>query len=91
MNPSAPESAEYFDPELVAYVMRKPERTRPTRVLTSFGDLGEDWAIGTTHVLYHDQTNAGLGTYTVVGIADFSTGRKTGEVPDRQLSHAVFK
>lgn len=91
MADGTPKSAEYFDEGQVAYIMSKPERTRPTRVLTSFGDLGPAWAIGTTHTLRHDQTWAKLGTYTVVGIATFRSGSKVGEVPNRALSHAVFK
>lgn len=79
----------------VGYVFSKPERTRPTRVVLSSGDLGENWAIGTVHLLQHDQTSARLGRYTVVGIVYFDNDGEVaaweGDVPDRKLASAVFK
>lgn len=93
INPSNPKGAEYYDEGQVAFIMRRLDkpRTRPTRVFTSFGGLGEEWAIGTKHSCRHDQTNAFLGDYEVVGTVVFKTGEKQGDVPNLKMSHAVFK
>lgn len=92
MNPVHPEDAEYFDEGQVAYVMQRTDkpRTRPTEVATSFGPFDPD-ALGREVEVRHDQTNAYLGTYTVVGVTDFRTGHYVGLVPDRKLNHRVFK
>jgi hypothetical protein len=78
-----------------AYIMSKPERTRPTRVFVSSGLLSESWNIGNTWECRHDQTGTKLGDYTVVGIvfydADGNVARTVGNVPDRKLAPAVFK
>lgn len=91
MNPRYPGTATYWDKEQVAYVLFKlsDERTRPTRVVTSFGSA--DLRIGDEADFYHDQTGAQLGRYMVVGIADYRTMTFKGEVPDRALKHSVFK
>lgn len=91
LNPARPEGADYYDPNLVAYVMFKlnDERTRPTRVITSHGVA--TWNLGEKYSLYHDQTGAFLGDYEVVGIADFALGYAVGDIPDRMLKHSVFK
>lgn len=91
INPHAPESNEYHDRRDVDYILQKDDRTRPTRVASSAGDLGPAFAIGTQHRFYHDQTMAGLGYYTIVGIVDYSAGSMRGEVPNRKLSYSVFK
>lgn len=93
MNPASPTGATYFDAGQVAYVMTRVDepRSRPTRVLTSFGGLSANWAVGTVHDLRHDQTWGRLGSYRVVGVATFATGATEGEVPNRKLAHAVFK
>ncbi len=88
MNPSHPQDAEYFDPGQVAYIVRDGEKIR---VWTSFGDLGERWALGTNHIAKHDQTLRTLGFFTVIGKVVFATGEKIGVVPNRKLSHCVFK
>jgi hypothetical protein len=88
MNPSRPEDAEYFDPGQVAYIVQDGSKFR---VWTSFGDLGEKWNIGTFHDAKHDQTFRRLGYFKVIGKAVFATGEKTGNVPNRKLSHCVFK
>lgn len=52
------------------YIMKKDERTRPTRALIfSSGEMGPRWALGTHHSLIHDQLCTHLGHYWVVGIA----------------------
>jgi hypothetical protein len=91
INPAAPQSATYYDPDQVAYVMRRMDvpRTRPTCVATSFGTA--DGKIGDRWVFIHDQTGARLGEYEVVGIAIFKTGETIGEVPNANINHRVFK
>jgi hypothetical protein len=95
-----PDSFPFGGPEWmvgsVVYVMAKPERTRPTRVFISGGgSVGADWRIGNVWRCRHDQTNALLGTYTVVGIvvygADGEVIRTVGETPNVKMAAAVFK
>ena len=92
LNPATGEG-EYGEPDKqVAYVMFRldgPTRTRPTRVITSFGDVG--WQLGEQYRLYHDQTGKKLGEYEVVGINDGVNGFSVGDVPDRKVKHSVFK
>jgi len=91
MNPSHPEGAVYFDKDQVVYVMRRLDvpRTRPSRVITSFGRISND--IGDKVSIFHDQTGAFLGDYELVGIREYTSGRTQGEVPDRLIPHSVFK
>jgi len=91
MNPSNPVDATYYDEGQVAYIMQKEDATKPTRVFTSFGELGGKWAIGEVIECRHDQDNSLLGIMTVVGTVVYKTGEKEGNVPDRKLAHAVFK
>lgn len=91
MNPASPSSAIYYDAKQTAFVLFKlnDDRVFPTRVVTTFGDaslhrIGDVWHIR------HDQTNAFLGTYQIVGIHEFGRSVK-GWVPDRKISHSVFK
>lgn len=90
INPRRPQTATYFDLDQTAYVMFKlnDARTRPTRVLTSFGAM---WKLDEVVELFHDQTGAQLGTYKVVGIHDFRSGEMAGNVPDSKIKHAVLK
>lgn len=88
INPAFPQQAEYFDTDQTAFVVRDGEKTR---VWTSFGDFGESWAVGTSHIAHHDQTLRRLGYFTVIGKVNFATGEKTGEIPNRKLPHDVFK
>ena len=88
MNPCQPESAEYFDPGQVAYIVQDGNRFR---VWTSFGDLGEKWNIGTFHDAKHDQSWKHLGLFKVIGKVVFKTGVVDGMVPNRKLAHGVFK
>ena len=92
LNPATPHTAEYYDRDLVAYVLWKLEdnRSRPTRVLTGYG-LQPDWKLETVLELYHDQTGAQLGSYRIVGIVDFASGEKVGNVIDFALKHSVLK
>ena len=90
-NPWDTTTIEYFDAQQVGYILQKPERTRPTRIVMSAGDLGPGFALDTWHDFYHDQTGAQLGRYQVVGIARYDIGQMVGDVPDRALAYAVFK
>jgi hypothetical protein len=92
LNPAAPETGEFYDPRQVAFVLFKmnENRTRPTRVVTSFGGYDAS-QVGDVWELRHDQTDAYLGDYKVVGIVDFTTGAKHGEVPNRPIKLAVAK
>jgi hypothetical protein len=91
-NPDAPE---YAGDGSVGYVFKKEQRGRPTRLVLSSGEMGSAWDIGTVHRLEHDQTQATLGTYTVVGIIHYDEDGLAmydeGEVPDRKIATAVFK
>jgi len=90
MNPRKPEAAEYFDREQVAYIVAPDGSDKATRVITSFGSpLG--WNVGTIHALRHDQTFASLGFVRVVGVIEYASGFEVGDVPNRSLSHSVFK
>lgn len=91
INPANPAGATYYDKDQTAFVLFKmdDDRVFPTRVVTTFGGPGGH-RIGDTWVIRHDQTNAYLGTYQVVGIHDFGVSVE-GWVPDRKISHAVFK
>jgi hypothetical protein len=95
MNPASPETADYYEKDQFAYVVEKldwaGQPSKTYRVLTSFGDLGEAWKIGTSHEIHHDQTFRNLGFFKVVGTHDYKTGTKAGEVPDKKLAHWVFK
>jgi hypothetical protein len=93
MNPVHPQDNEYWDSEETgfAYIVRKVGKDRASKILVSAGWLGSAWEIGTTHEIYHDQTGAQAGYFTVVGTIDFASGVLSGDVPDRKLAHSVFK
>ena len=74
-------------------------RTRPSRLIFSHGsplnELGID-LIGQEFVARHDQTNAKLGVYKIVGLViwDSEKGdvlRTAGDVPDVKLSQNTYK
>jgi hypothetical protein len=81
----------------VAYLLKKDERTRPTRLVFSGGGMVDTdrWGIGAQWDCRHDQTGARLGNYTVVGIVIYdgegNVARYEGDVPDRRIKGAVFK
>lgn len=92
MNPRYPFAAVYYDKGQTAYVLNKlnETRTRPTRVITSFGPL-YGVKIGTELALDHDQDSSWLGDYEVVGIHHFESGETAGNVIDFKLRHSVVK
>lgn len=92
INPAAPDRSHYaFGQGMVGYVLFKVNeaRTRPTRVLTGYGDCG--WRIGDMIHLHHDQTGAYMGEYRVHGIVDFDTMETAGEVPSIKIKWQVMK
>lgn len=102
MNPMAPEAAEYFDREQIAYILDNGDRQI---VLTSFGGLGrfeynpdtgkrelEEYEVGDRVVLHHDQTGRTMHRWTITGVAHFAdTSLNTGMILDRKLAHFVVK
>lgn len=92
LNPLFPADSVYYDVGQTAYVLFKTSdaRTRPTRVLTSFGALS-DWHVGKEVDLSHDQTGRLLGRYRVVGVHHFASGERVGDVPNMKLKHCVAK
>jgi hypothetical protein len=100
INPAAPQGAEYYDKDQVAYIVRKVGRStgavlpeaNALRVLTSYGNLGGAWMVGTRHNAQHDQTGRDLGRFEVVGVVTFADpAAATGEIPGRKVKHWVFK
>jgi len=93
INPTQLAASAFYFKEMVAYVLFKQNesRTRPTRVLTSYGSLG--WKVGDVKYLQHDQTGAYLGEYMVSGIAygDPDAGMSVGDVPSISIKHCVVK
>lgn len=90
INPARNEG-EYASEGTMLLVLFKVDdsRTRPTRVVSTYGGEGHHH-LGQEAVCFHDQTNARLGHYRVVGIRH-ADGRTEGEVPDRKIKHSVFK
>lgn len=93
INPTKPEEHWCWEPTDYLYVVQKTDASGKVTgrlVLRSCGDLGADWAIGTVHDLYNDQTHRCYGTWTVVGTKR-SHFAGDGEVPNRKLAYYVFK
>src|SRR5688500_10650162 len=92
LNPKVPNGATYYDPTTVVYVLFKlnDKRTRPTRVVTSAGGI-RGWKLGTILHLEHDQTQAYLGEYMIVGVKDFGNDEAAADIPDRAIKHSVLK
>lgn len=91
-------SLEYADlnpgSDMIAYVLHKPERSRPTRIYTSHGGFmkggSDEYAVvGDEIDLYDDQSGKHMGVYAIVGVV--ADGVRVGEVPNRKLSHGVAK
>lgn len=101
IDPTTLDQSQYWDIEWVAYVLfkRNESRTRPTRVLTSHGPLTfvpsigvrRDLKLGDVIHLEHDQTQAYLGEYEVVGIHREDNGAVVGDVPSIRIKHCVAK
>jgi hypothetical protein len=91
LNPKHPDTAEYYDPGQTAYIMVTDGSRRIPRVVTSFGSPDSNWAIGSRHVLKHDQSGMDMGRFEIVGIAVFKRNTTIGNVPNRLLRHYVMK
>lgn len=87
INLHAPETNDYFSPDLTYYVLRDGNKTR---IASSYGEPEAAWAIGTVHTAHHDQAGYLLGVFTVVGYRT-PDGELHGDVPTRKHSLAVFK
>jgi hypothetical protein len=96
MNPTTPQTAEYYDREQVAYLMLNNKGK--LRVVTSFGHLGAGFEVGDNVVLVSDQSGREIGWFTIYAIVNFATGVKhtaKGMSPSllygRKLPHWVVK
>jgi hypothetical protein len=67
---------------------QRPDGTTFTRVLTRTGTGAK---IGDYIHFQHDQTGRYMGVGTVIGIHDPTTGKVYGVVPNKMLSHHVWK
>lgn len=93
LNPASPDRAHHaFGQGMVGYVLWKinDNRTRPTRVITSYGAV-EGWTVGQAIHLQHDQTGAYMGHYRIYGVVDFDTMEAAGTVPDIKIKWQVLK
>lgn len=75
---------------------RDQSRTKPSRLIFTSGVLLRDSdKIGNVFVARHDQTNAILGVYEIVGLVFYSpegnVARSVGETPDVKLSQNTYK
>jgi len=75
---------------------RDEARSYPTRLIFASGlDLAEMDKIGNQFTARHDQTNAKLGVYEIVGLVFYGEGgdiiRTVGDVPHRKISQNTYK
>jgi hypothetical protein len=105
MNPLCPRKSEFFEPGLVAYVVRDDYKghLHSLKIITSYGHLGEDMEIGKAVQLIADQTGKSLRRAEVIAIVDFTTMTryicKLDDGPhwvywhdlDRDMKHYVVK
>lgn len=95
MNPFAPKTAEYYDEGQVAYVM--VNNKGKSRVITSFGALGESYEVGVYVTLVSDANGRSLGVHTICAIVNFSTGVSyvakgmSKNLFTHKMSHSVVK
>lgn len=81
------------------YIFLKNDRSRPTRVVLSYCEMGDDWDVGTVHRLYHAEGDLCLGAYEVVGIIHYVNGElsfaymseEVEKLTHRKIATAVFK
>lgn len=78
-----------------ALIVKKDERTRPTRIIHSSGLPSDNDRIGNRWTYRHDQTNHLLGDYEIVGIvvygSDGEVALKAGNVPTTKMSLNTYK
>ena len=73
--------------QTICYVLEKPERTRPTRLVTAKGSLGlrlGDW------IDVYNESYDHLGRYEVVGISRSDNGQALGKQPSMMLALASY-
>lgn len=87
INPSSPESAEFYDREQVAYVIQRENGN--LIVATSFGSLSI--SVDSYRDFHHDQSGKWMGNLKIVGVVTFATGESQGVIPDKLVPHFVFK
>lgn len=71
-----------------------PRKAAATRVIVTAGRVPEDWKIGARWRIRHDQTNALLGEYEVVGEVTYDDDAEVETalgVTDMSLPVACFK
>jgi hypothetical protein len=87
-----PETATYYDPDQVAYVLRDVDNLRRIVVATSFGSVESGWKLGSIQHARHDQRCSNIGTFVVIGIVDFQHPlHAAGEFAFGKRPHWVFK
>lgn len=93
VNPTSPEGGTYIESDQVGYLFAvdPSDMSKGVRYATSFGYLGAEFNVGTSHRLVHDQTGKSWGWHEVVGIRDHASGIIEGSLVDRQVPHSVFK
>lgn len=102
-NPLEPE-AHPFGPDYMrdmsAMVLKridKPRKAEATRVVVGYGSIDPEWTIGNVWRLWHNQTNALLGVYEVVGEVTYAEGpdgamvTSAKGVTDMRLHVSCFK
>ena len=79
---------------LVLKRIDKPGKALANRIIVGYGTIDDNWKIGNVWNIRHDQTNAFLGQYEVVGEVtytdDAEVATATG-VTDIKLATATFK
>ena len=99
-NPLDPDSHPFGRVWLVGMhvvMVRKTDAKRPgpSRSIAGWGPPMGGWLIGDVWYVKHDQTDAALGTYEVVGIVTYddegNVSEVVGNVPARPTSTATFK
>jgi hypothetical protein len=75
-----------------------PRKSAATRVIVTYGNIPDDWKIGAVWSVRHDQTNAMLGVYEVVGEVEYAEDEneeavvvRAAGVTDMKLPVACFK
>lgn len=89
MNPTSPEHHFCYDDNSSAVILRTPKGR--LIVATTYGNAIEDTNIGERVAVTSDQSRRDLGVHTVIGIRDFASGAVKGEVPNRKMTHKVYK
>lgn len=103
-NPMRPEDHcfgdDYMSDSSAIVVKRidQPRNAAATRVIVTAGIVPDDWKIGNVWRIRHDQTNALLGVYEVVGEVEYAADEdgtaivvSASGVTDMKLPVACFK